>query len=140
MEIEGMRKRLSSLFCTEPGSEGENIAEEKATEQQQNVNKEYFKIVTFNCKNIETSKYAIQELSKTTDVILLQEHWYFDCQLNKLNAVSEDMIGSGKATDTGDPILPVQMPRGYGGTAVLWQKKTDHSSHLSLTEEIAYSV
>ena len=40
--------------------------------------------------------------------------------------VSEEMIGSGKATVTGDAILPVQMPRGYGGTAVLWQKKIDH--------------
>ena len=107
-------------------SEGENIAGIQEVKQQQNVNKDFFNIVSFNCKNMETSKYAIQKLVKTTDVILLQEHWYFDCQLNKLNAVSEDMIGTGKATDTGNPILPVQMPRGYGGTAILWQKEIDH--------------
>ena len=28
--------------------------------------------------------------------------------------------------DTGDPILPVQMPRGYGGVAILWKKAVDH--------------
>ena len=28
--------------------------------------------------------------------------------------------------DTGDPILPVQMPRGYGGVAVLWKDSIDH--------------
>ena len=30
------------------------------------------------------------------------------------------------SVDTGDPILPVQMPRGYGGTAILWKKQIDH--------------
>ena len=75
---------------------------------------------------METSKYSIQQISKTADIILIQEHWYFDCQLTKLNDVSQAMLGSGKATDTGDPILPVQMPRGFGGTAILWQKKIDH--------------
>ena len=28
--------------------------------------------------------------------------------------------------DTGDPILPVQMPRGYGAVAILWKKTIDH--------------
>lgn len=28
--------------------------------------------------------------------------------------------------DTGNPILPVQMPRGYGGVAALWRKDLDH--------------
>ena len=69
---------------------------------------------------------AIQKLAKDVDVILVQEHWYFACQLNRLNMVCDDLFGVGKATDTGDPILPVQMPRGYGGIGILWQKKLDH--------------
>ena len=56
----------------------------------------------------------------------MQEHWHFDCQLHKLNSVSSEFISQGKAVDTGDPILPLQMPRGYGGTAVLWKRGIDH--------------
>ena len=75
---------------------------------------------------METSKLAIQKLAKDVDVILVQEHWYFDCQLSRLNTVCDDLLGVGKATDTGDPFFPVQMPRGYSGTGILWQKKLDH--------------
>ena len=57
---------------------------------------------------------------------MVQEHWYFDCKLGKLGTVCEKMSGTGKAVDTGDPILPVQMPRGYGGVGVLWRKSIDH--------------
>ena len=66
---------------------------------------------------MDTSTYAIDQLSKTKDIIMVQEHWYFDCQLGKLDTVCEKMAGTGKAVDTGDPILPVQMPRGNGGEA-----------------------
>ena len=36
------------------------------------------------------------------------------------------MAGTGKAVDTEDPILPVQMPRGYVGVAILWKITIDH--------------
>lgn len=82
--------------------------------------------MTYNCKNIEISKYAIEQLSKLADIILLQEHWYFDSQLNNLTLICDTLTGTGKAVDTGDPILPAQMPRGYGGVAILWKKTIDH--------------
>ena len=40
--------------------------------------------------------------------------------------------GSGKAVDTGDPMSPIQMPRGYGGSKyslavrILWKKDIEH--------------
>ena len=82
--------------------------------------------MTYNCKNIETALCAFENLSKRADVILIQEHWYFDCQLGKLASVCEDFSSCGKAVDTGCPILPVQMPRGYGGTVIFWRKSIDH--------------
>ena len=57
--------------------------------------------------------------------ILLQENWYFDCQLGNLTMVCDSLTGVGKDVDAGDPILPMQMPRGYGGVAVLWKKSSD---------------
>ena len=49
----------------------------------------------------------------------------FDCYLHRLNEISQ-YIGTSKAVDTNNPILPVQMPSGYGGVAVLWKKDIDH--------------
>ena len=36
------------------------------------------------------------------------------------------MPGSWKAVDTNDPIMPSQMPRGYGSVAILWKKSIGH--------------
>ncbi|MCG8033052.1 MAG: endonuclease/exonuclease/phosphatase family protein, partial [Candidatus Thiodiazotropha taylori] len=87
---------------------------------------EVLRIISYNCKNVETALWAFESLSKTTDIFLIQEHWLFDCQLPKLNSTCEDFNGCGKSVDTGNPILPIQIPRGYGGTAVLWRKELDH--------------
>ena len=83
-------------------------------------------MLTYNCKNMETARHAVGELSKKADVMLIQDHWYFDCQLNKLEKVCELLTGTRKVVDTGDPIMPTQMPRGYGGVAVLWKKSIGH--------------
>ena len=53
------------------------------------------------------------------DNLLLQEHWLFDCQLYRLNEISDLCVGLSKPVDTGDPIFPDQMPCGYGWTAIL---------------------
>ena len=58
--------------------------------------------------------------------MLVQEHWLFDCQLHRLSTVCSEFIGLGKGVDTGDPILPLEMRHGYGGTAVLWKCGIDH--------------
>jgi hypothetical protein len=55
----------------------------------------------------------------------LQEHWLFDCQLNLLNEIHQQYTGVGKAVDSNDPITPLRMPRGYGGTAILWRIDID---------------
>ena len=86
------------------------------------------KLVSFNCKNISTCEYVMDDLlmKYEADILLLQERWLFDCQLHRLNEISDLCVGRGKSVDTGDPILPVQMPHGYGGTAILWKKQIDH--------------
>ncbi|VDI26989.1 Hypothetical predicted protein [Mytilus galloprovincialis] len=63
------------------------------------------------------------EMKEDVDIYLLQEHWLFDCQLNMLNEIHSNYIGIGKPVD---PLPPIQMPRGYGGVAILWRKELDH--------------
>ena len=43
-----------------------------------------------------------------------------------MKGIHEDFNEAGKAVDSGDPITPVQMPRGYGGIGILWKKDIDH--------------
>ena len=53
----------------------------------------------------------MEELSELADIVMIQEHWYFDCLLGNLSAICDSMTGTGKAIDTGDAILSVLMPR-----------------------------
>ena len=82
-------------------------------------------ILDFNCKNILTCGPLFTEMEKSIDIYMLKEHWLFDCQLNILQEIHQDYNGTGKSIDSNDPISPYQMPRGYGGVAILWRKDLD---------------
>ena len=56
---------------------------------------------------MDTALCAFDTLSGKTDVFLVQEHWYFDCQLAKLDRVCEAFNSCGNAVVAGDRILPV---------------------------------
>ena len=95
-------------------------------------------IVTYNCTNVNTSLKAITRLSMDTDIILLQEHWLYTCQLHRLKKLHDSYIGVCKAVDSFHPISPVQMPRGYGGVGVLWKKGIGHIINDLSGERIQY--
>ena len=69
---------------------------------------------------------AINKLFENNNLILLQEHWLFQFQLNLLGEICEDICYEGKAVDLYNNIQPAQVPRGYGGTAILWKKEINH--------------
>lgn len=54
------------------------------------------------------------------NAVLVLKYWYFGCQLNKLNLASDDFVGCGDAVDTGDQILPLQVP----GSAMAEQNRS----------------
>ena len=114
------------LFVGNKASTDQEIVPNSPNQRVNMLDVSKITVIIYKYKNMETASKAFEHLAEVADVILVQEHWYFDCQLDKLNSISDSLIGCGKAVDTGDPILPLQMPRGYGGTAVLWQKSIDH--------------
>ena len=63
---------------------------------------------------------------ETHHIVLLQEHWLFQFQLNLLGEINPDIKFVGKAVDMNDNIQPSHVPRGFGGVAVLWKKECDH--------------
>ena len=82
-------------------------------------------LLTFNCKNIKTCGKTFTELNSHADILMIQEHWLFECELKLLCECHKDLSGSGKAVDSNDPLPPTMMPRGYGGVAVLWRNELD---------------
>lgn len=84
------------------------------------------KIASYNCKNCKTSAATISELAKKYDIILLQEHWLFEFQIDLLNEIDLNLCSTGKGVDKYNPIQPSQIPRGYGGVGILWNKEIDY--------------
>lgn len=77
-------------------------------------------MTSFNCKSIKRSIQNVRELSKSTDLIALQETWLLPHDLNFINEVNEELGSFAKSSvDTGAGILKV---RPYGGLAILWRK------------------
>ena len=64
-------------------------------------------------------------MKKDVDIFLIQEHWLFACEIDKLQEINEDLIGIGKSVDQDCPISLSHMPRGYGGVALLWKRSID---------------
>ena len=84
------------------------------------------KLTSYNCKNIKTCGNSISEILKDNDIILIQEHWLFHSQTNIISDINSDINFVAKGVDINDPLLPVSLPRGYGGVAILWKKTIDH--------------
>jgi exonuclease III len=83
------------------------------------------KIVSFNCSGIETSLYEVANFCLEFDVIVLQEIWLYDFELDTLNSISNAFYGRGfsamsSTTDTSG--------RPFGGMGILWRKAIDWKS------------
>ena len=82
-------------------------------------------IVSHYCINIKTASNTILELFKKY-IILIQEHWLYECQVSMLGEISDKIGYAGKGVDINNQIEPIQMQRGYGWVAILWRKEIDN--------------
>ena len=78
-------------------------------------------IITLNAKNIKGNLAYAQSLAAKYDIICLQEHWLFSFELKFLESISKDHSIHAKAVDMNNPLPPLQVPRGYGGTAIVYK-------------------
>jgi exonuclease III len=83
-------------------------------------------IASLNCKNLKTSAYIIDELLKQHQIILIQEHWQFETQINTIGDLNKNINFVGKGVDKYNPVLPKSMPRGYGGVTIIWRENIDN--------------
>jgi exonuclease III len=84
------------------------------------------RIISYNCKNIKTCVPVLHKLFIKNDVILIQEHWLLQAQIHLIGELHSQINYAAKEVDINDPLLPISMPRGYGGVAVIWKNEIDH--------------
>ena len=77
-------------------------------------------VCSFNCRNLKSSIDEIRKLCNSCDILMLQETWLLDIDLQMLNAIHEDFYASGTTSmNTTDGLLT---GRPHGGLAILWRK------------------
>jgi len=73
----------------------------------------------------------MQDICKSADIILIQEHWLQTSELNKLNLIDRNLSSlavSAMDIKSGDGIL---RGRPFGGTGILWRKSlVNNGSHI----------
>jgi endonuclease/exonuclease/phosphatase family metal-dependent hydrolase len=69
----------------------------------------------------------VANILDSLDVLLIQEHWLFGFELQKLDDIHPDFNSVSKSVDMMDPISSLQKPRGYAGTAILYKKSLSNS-------------
>jgi len=64
--------------------------------------------------------------NKDPTIICLQEHWLLNYEASSIETTFPTQSAQVKCIDDSNPIPPSHRPRGYGGTATLWNKELDH--------------
>lgn len=77
------------------------------------------RIVSYNCRNVKSSIPDITRLCDNFDIILLQEHWLQQCELDMLNNINGLFYGRGFSAMKADEMF---VGRPFGGLGVLWRK------------------
>jgi hypothetical protein len=80
-------------------------------------------IASLNCKNLKTSAYIIEELLKQHQIILIQEHWLFEAQINTIGDLNKNINFVGKGVDKYNPVYQ-KACRGHMEESQLFGGKT----------------
>jgi len=85
-------------------------------------------ITSFNCKNVKTSAQDVRQLCEKNDIILLQETWLPDFDLQFLTGIHQEFFASGiSSMDSSAGLLP---GRPHGGMAILWRRSLADSCKI----------
>ena len=78
-----------------------------------------FTVSSYNCRGFNSVKSRhIASLLARCNILVLQEHWLADGQLNILASISENMSYTAVSGFDCDDVL---VGRPFGGCAILWQ-------------------
>lgn len=123
MDTPNCSSTTTTFFKPEKPLSKTNVTSNTGVEKSAKTN---LRIISHNCKNIKTCGPLIHKLLFNNDIILIQEHWLFQAQIHLINELHEQINYAAKGVDINDPLLPISMPRGHGGVAIIWKKDIDH--------------
>ena len=78
-------------------------------------------IGSFNMHGFNNSWSYLKHLSELCDIIFVQEHWLYDCNLHYLDSINDKFMCYGKSSMTEKSCTWVK-GRPHGGVAVLYRK------------------
>jgi len=91
------------------------------------------KISSWNCQGIKSNIEGVKQLCKKSDIILLQETWLEEFEMDILNEIDLQFKGFGFSSM--DVAREVRRGRPYGGIAVLWNtEKVKRGNIIRLTK------
>jgi len=78
------------------------------------------RFVSYNSRGLNVNKQSyLRSVLADCDILLLQEHWLSEEQLNCLNTLSTDHMSVAVSGFENDRVLS---GRPYGGCSILWRK------------------
>ena len=79
-------------------------------------------VTTYNLHGFNQGSVLLPTLCKSSDIILVQEHWLYPDELHKFNAIDDDFMSV--CTSAMSNVLPMGIRRGrpYGGIGILLRK------------------
>ena len=82
----------------------------------------HLSLIIYNTECIRNNLIYATEVIKGTDILLIQEHWLFQAEVDakQLDKIFPDHDHHAKAVDVYNPLPPTAKVRGYGGVATLW--------------------
>lgn len=69
-------------------------------------------------------------MMRYTKLFLIQEHWLFQCQIDMLGEIHQDLRYAAKGVDIYNELQPTKLPRGYGGVGILWHQDIDQAINI----------
>ena len=81
------------------------------------------RLVSFNCRGLNSSLKELQEICDVAKIICLQEHWLSKQQLVTLSTIHENFKSTGASPLDAEQTLLTGRP--YGGVAILWHNSLD---------------
>jgi len=83
-------------------------------------------VSTWNCCGLQNASPYLHELIKdSSDIIAVNEHWLWPCQLSSLNHIHPDFDGYGASDHRLNEHS--DLVRGCGGIGIIWRKSLEVS-------------
>ena len=89
--------------------------------------------MSVNIEGLRNNKLYLEEVINSADIICIQEHWLFNCELSTVPEITGMNHYTARSVDEYNPLSPWRLPRGYGGVGILWKDHLHPSVSLCRT-------